>query len=59
MFFKLIFPDFTKQSSMKESRDFFNKTEEDLKDRYTMVSKILGLNLSSVQLRKYITITLT
>ena len=30
--------------------------EEDLKDRFTMVSKILGLNLSSVQLRKYITI---
>ena len=30
--------------------------EEDLTNRFTMVSKILGLNLSSVQLRKYITI---
>jgi len=44
-------------NSQGKKRELINGlTEEDLKDRYTMVSKILGLNLSSVQLRKYITI---
>ena len=44
-------------NSQGKKRELINGlTQEDLKDRYTMVSKILGLNLSSVQLRKYITI---
>ena len=44
-------------SSQGKKRELIEGLEEqDLKDRFTMVSKILGLNLSSVQLRKYITI---
>ena len=43
--------------SQGKKRELINSlSEEDLKDRFSMVSKILGLNLSSVQLRKYITI---
>jgi len=44
-------------SSQGKKRELIEGLEEqDLKDRFTMVSKILGLNLSSVQLRKYIII---
>ena len=44
-------------SSQGKKRELIDGLEEkDLKDRFTMVSKILGLHQSSVQLRKYISI---